>query len=88
MSDVKWQEILENNGADVNHNKFIETFDALYNECVPLKKCPNNRTTGKKNPWITKGLLKVLIPRTSCISNIFILQAEKDFRNLQRTKLN
>ena len=29
LSDVKWQEILDNNDADADHNKFIETFDTL-----------------------------------------------------------
>ena len=43
LSDVKWQEILDNNDADDDYNKFIETFDTLYNECVSLKKCTNNK---------------------------------------------
>ena len=37
LIDVKWQEILDNNIADDDYNKFFETFDTLYNECVPLK---------------------------------------------------
>ena len=37
LIDVKWQEILDNNNADDDYNKFIETFDTLYYECVPLQ---------------------------------------------------
>ena len=37
LIDVKWQEILDNINANDDYNKFIETFDTLYNECVPLK---------------------------------------------------
>ena len=58
LIDVKWQEILDNNNANDDYNKFIETFDTLYNECVPLKKCTNNRRKEPMSPWITKGLLK------------------------------
>ena len=58
LIDVKWQEILDNNNANDDYNKFNETFDTVYNECVPLKKCTNNRRKEPMSPWITKGLLK------------------------------
>ena len=38
LSEIKWCEILDGNDADVDYNKFIETFDNIYNDCIPLKK--------------------------------------------------
>ena len=58
LSDVKWQEILDNRDVNDDYNKFIETFNMLYDECVPLKKCNVNRKKDPLSPWITKGLLK------------------------------
>ena len=58
LSEVNWHDILENNNADGDYDKFIVTFDKLYNECVPLKKCNGNRKKEPIFPWITKGLLK------------------------------
>ena len=52
-SEVKWCEILDDNDADVD-NKFIETFDNIYNDCIPLKKCNGNRKKEPTSPWITK----------------------------------
>ena len=50
-----WCEISDGNDADVDYNKFIETFDNIYNDCIPLKKCNGNR---KKNLFLL-GLQKV-----------------------------
>ena len=58
LLDVKWREILDNNNADDDYNKFIETLDTLYNECVPLKNALIIRERNQMLPWITKGLLK------------------------------
>ena len=58
LSGVKWQEILDNNNVDDDYNKFLETFNTVYNECVPLNKCTNNKRKEPISPWITKGLLK------------------------------
>ena len=58
LSEVKWQEILDNNDANDDYNTFIEQFDKVYDECIPLKKCTINRKKNPMSPWITKGLLK------------------------------
>ena len=39
LSNVQWQEVLDNNSAEDDYNKFIETFNTLYDECIPLTKC-------------------------------------------------
>ena len=43
LSDVKWQEVLNNNDANDDYNKFDETFEFIYDECIPLKKCKVNK---------------------------------------------
>ena len=58
LSEVKWQEILDNNDANDDYNTFIEQFNKVYDECIPLKKCTINRKKHPMSPWITKGLLK------------------------------
>ena len=70
LIDVKWQDILDNNNANDDYNKFIETFDTLYNECVPLKKCTNNRRKEPMSPWITKGLLKGINKKKQVIQTV------------------
>ena len=45
LSDVNWQEKLDINDVNVDYDKFIETFDVLYDECIPLK---NLQPIGKK----------------------------------------
>ena len=58
LSNVKWQEVLDGNNAEDDYDKFIETFTTLYDECIPITKCSNNRRKEPISPWITKGLLK------------------------------
>ena len=58
LSDVKWQDELNNNDANDDYNKFVETFEIIYDECIPLKKCNVNEKKVPLSPWITKGLLK------------------------------
>ena len=58
LSEVNWGEILDGNNANDDYDKFIVTFDNIYKECIPLKKCNGNRKKEPMFPWITKGLLK------------------------------
>ena len=58
LSEVNWCEILDGNNANDDYDKFIVTFDNIYKECIPLKKCNGNRKKEPMSPWITKGLLK------------------------------
>ena len=58
LSNVKWQEILDNNNVDDDYNTFFETFNTVYNECVPLKKCTNNKRKGTNIPLDHKRLVK------------------------------
>ena len=42
LSDVKWQEVLNNIDANDDYNKFVETFEIIYDEYIydiRLKKC-------------------------------------------------
>ena len=50
LSEVKWQEILDNNDANDDYNTIIEQFNKVYDECIPLKKCTINR---KKTSYVT-----------------------------------
>ena len=46
-ADFHLEALLDKNDADDDYRKFIETFDTLYNECVPLyKKGINYRKKG------------------------------------------
>ena len=58
LSKVKWHELLDNINVNDDYDKFIATFNTLYDECIPMKKCKTNRKKDPMSPWITKGLLK------------------------------
>ena len=58
LSEINWQEILDNNDANDVYNTFIERFNEVYDECIPLKKCTINRKRNPMSPWITNCLLK------------------------------
>ena len=58
LADVKWEEVLDNVDANQDYDTFINKFEELYNECIPLKNCKSKRKTDPKYPWVTKGLLK------------------------------
>ena len=45
LSEVKWQEVLDNNDVNDDYDKFIERFNEIYDECIPLK---NVLLIGKK----------------------------------------
>ena len=52
------REILDGVDANSNYNKFVNKFNELYDDCIPLKKSKINRKKNSQSPWITKGLLK------------------------------
>ena len=74
LSRVNWSEIL--NGVDVNsdYNNFLNKFNELYDECIPMKKSKTSRKKIPQSPWITKGLLKVLMSKTNYINSISYVQ--------------
>ena len=37
LSEVKWHESLDNINVNADYDKFIATFNSLYDECIPLK---------------------------------------------------
>ena len=38
--------------------RFIDKFNEVHDECIPLRKCNVNRRKVPQSPWITKGMLK------------------------------
>ena len=58
LSKIKWHDILDNNNVNDDYDKFLDTFNSAYNECIPLKRCTFNKKKDPISPWITKGLLK------------------------------
>ena len=38
LSGVKWNEILDGIDANSDYNQFVNRFNELYDECIPLKK--------------------------------------------------
>ena len=88
LSDVKWQEILDNNDANDDYNKFIETLIHCIMNVFHLRNVLITEKRNQSPRGSLKGYLKVLITRTSYINKIFTLQAKKDFRNSKRTKIN
>ena len=59
LSDVTWQDVLNNNDANDDYNKFVKTFEIIYDECIPLKKCKVNKKKYHYHLGLRKGCLKV-----------------------------
>ena len=55
LSNVNWQETLDNSDVNDDYTTFVETFENLYDECIPLK---NVKSTEKETQY-HHGLLKV-----------------------------
>ena len=60
--------------------KIIETFEVIYDKCIPLKECIVNKKKGPPSPWITKGLLKVLIRKINCIKSILGIRPMETYK--------
>ena len=58
LSSVRWGEVLDDIDVNQDYNVFVNKFQQLYDECIPLQKCNSKRKRDPKLPWITKGLLK------------------------------
>ena len=58
LSSVRWGEVLDDIDVNQDYNMFVNKFQQLYDECIPLQKCNSKRKRDPKLPWITKGLLK------------------------------
>ena len=88
LSDVKWQEVLNNNDANDDYNKFVETFEIVYDECIPLKKYKVNKTKVPLSPWITKGLLKSINKKKkrNCIKRILGVRPMETYKSLKHIK--
>ena len=58
LSQENWNDILHGFDAECDYNMFIERFNKLYDECIPLRKYTVNRCKIPQSLWITKGILK------------------------------
>ena len=58
LSHVNWSEILDGVDANSDYNNFLNKFNELYDECIPMKKIQNQQ---KENSSVTmdyKGSIK------------------------------
>ena len=62
LSKVDWDEVCENDNANVQYNKFMDKFQELFEECIPKKvfKKRHGKNKTPKAPWITFALLKCI----------------------------
>ncbi len=83
LLDVNWNEALDGTNAEDDYNVFINIFETLYNECIPLKKCSRNKRKEPSSPWITKGLLKSINVKNKLYKQYLETPSDK---NLQKFK--
>jgi len=86
LSEVNWQEKLDNVDANVDYNKFIEIFDILYNECIPLKKVSSNKKKEPMSPWISKGLLNSINMKNKMYKQYLQSPSEAKFQKFKTYK--
>ena len=88
LSEIKWQELLDNNDVNDDYDKFIERFNEIYDESILLKKCTVNRKKDPILPWITKGLLRSINQKKNYMNNIFNHQPTLTYKSLKCIKTN
>ena len=90
LSDVKWDEFLDNKNANEDYDKFIERFTMLYDECIPMKKCFVNRRKDPLSPWISKGLLKSINKKNKLYKQYLQTPTNKNIQKFKtyKNKLN
>ena len=62
LSLVNWDDLCDNNDANVSYNMFIDKFNKLYDECIPKKVVKKRHAKNRcpKAPWITCSLLNCI----------------------------
>ena len=43
LYQLNWDDALHGSDAGCDHNKFIDKFKELHDQCIPLRKCNVNR---------------------------------------------
>ena len=90
LSNVNWHEVLSNDDVNSDYNKFVDKFNGLYDECVPLRKCTINRKKEPLSPWITKGILKSINKKNSLYKHYIKNSSETNLHKFKtyKNKLN
>ena len=88
LDNVKWEEVLDNVDANQDYDTFINKFEELCNECIPLKKCKSKRKTDPKYPWITKGLLKSINHKNRLYKDYIRCPNDTKQQSLKRIETN
>lgn len=90
LSCVKWNEIFDCTDVNSDYNQFVNKFNELYDECIPLKKTKANRKTKPLQPWISKGLLKSINVKNMLYKKYLTTPNDDNLRKFKtyRNKLN
>ena len=90
LSQMNWNDVLHGYEADCDYVRFIDKFNELPDQCIPLRKCTVNRHKVPQSPWITKGMLKSIQDKNKLYKEN--LQCPNDNRAIKfktyRNKLN
>ena len=89
LSNIKWNEELDGN-ANECYDKFVHTFNKLYDECIPLKKYKCKNKKEPMCPWITRGILKSITTKNKLYKRYIQKPCEDRLNTFKkyRNKLN
>ncbi len=66
LCNVNWDDLCSSADVNVNYTVFVNTFQTLYDECIPKKVIKKHSAKKKpKAPWITNCLLKCIRRKNS-----------------------
>ena len=90
LSNINWQNELNNQDVNDDYGKFINMFNVVYDDCIPLKKYKCNNRKDPKFPWISKGLLKSINTKNKLYKKYIMKPCEKSKNRFKkyRNKLN
>lgn len=60
LASNSWNDIYEENNADLAYQKFMKVFNFSFNECFPIGSSSKKYTQDFNKPWFTADLLKLL----------------------------
>lgn len=69
VANKVWEDVYRANDAESAYNIFFAKFEAIYNECFPVKMFKQGRKAQK--PWVSKECIKMIQEKKRPLCNIY-----------------
>ena len=87
LESTDWTELYRSHDPSIAYSIFLERYQNLMDQAMPIKSVRFNKYKHKSQPWITKGLLKSLSTKDklyklfkNCHDSVVKLQKENEYK--------